>query len=476
MSENERPVLTYGELVWRDFRRNRLAMLGALVVLAVGVVAAFCPLIANDRPLYLKAVLYSDYDNALAVAMEQSAIAAERGEGVAEAKTLALQNLSAASEHLGSSDQALVQEIAQKVEAGEDVFDDLDALFDAELLPVERYPAIRGLRSFEIFVMLAVLLLALGIALRHGRGFWTVFALSLALAGVLTTAWKTAYPTIEDNRNYRRIIQAEDFRESGGKAYQTLIPFGENQNIIANSRQAPSWLLPAAERPPLREWHWLGTDTNGRDVLARMVYGSRVSMLVGIVSVAIYTSIGVFLGALAGFYGRWVDIALSRLIEVVICFPPLMVILAVQSFLEPSLVNLILALALLWWTGVARLQRAEFLRLVNLDYVQSVRALGGSNFRIIFLHILPNALGPILVLVSFGIAGSIVIESALSFLGFGVPQPMASWGDLLNNGRNDIQGLWWLTVFPGVAIFATVTCFNLMGEGVRDALDPKKQR
>ena len=138
-----------------------------------------------------------------------------------------------------------------------------------------------------------------------------------------------------------------------------------------------------------------------------------------------------------------------------------------------QMTNLVLALAALWWTGVARLQRGEFLRLVNQDFVQSVRALGGSHLRIIFLHILPNALGPILVVVSFGIAGSIVIESALSFLGFGVPQPMASWGDLLNNGRNDVRGLWWLTVFPGLAIFLVVTCFNLVGEGVRDAIDPR---
>ncbi|MCC7392125.1 ABC transporter permease, partial [Candidatus Sumerlaeota bacterium] len=216
--------------------------------------------------------------------------------------------------------------------------------------------------------------------------------------------------------------------------------------------------------------------TNGRDVLARMIYGTRVSMLVSIVAVAIYTMIGMLLGAVAGYFRGWTDIIISRLTEVVICFPALMVILSVQAFLKPSILNIILTMAALWWTGVQRLQRGEFLRLVNLDYVQAVRALGGSNLRIMAMHILPNALGPILVMTSFGIAGAILVESALSFLGFGVPQPMASWGDLLNNGRNDINGTWWLTVFPGLAIFLTVTCFNLVGEGFRDALDPQRER
>lgn len=228
------------------------------------------------------------------------------------------------------------------------------------------------------------------------------------------------------------------------------------------------------ERDENQNWHWLGTDTNGRDVLARMIYGARVSMLIGIFAVSLYTIIGIILGAMAGYFGKLTDILLSRLMEIVICFPALVLILAVQAFLQASLLNIILALAFLGWTVVARLQRAEFLRLRGQDFVQSVRALGGSHLRIIFLHILPNGLGPILVVVSFGIAGSIVVESALSFLGFGVPQPMASWGDLLNNGRNDIQGLWWLTVFPGLAIFFTVTSFNLVGEGIRDALDPKR--
>jgi peptide/nickel transport system permease protein len=283
---------------------------------------------------------------------------------------------------------------------------------------------------------------------------------------------RTMLPPVKDARSYRRILSTETFQKRGF-ALLAPIPYGENENIIADARQAPTWRVAAADRTT-RRWHWLGTDTNGRDVLARMIYGARVSIFIGVVAVGLYTLIGVVLGALAGYYGGWADLLISRLIEFVICFPVLMVILAVQAFLAPSLLNLVLALALMWWTGVARLQRAEFLRLVNLDFVQSVRALGGSDFRIIALHMLPNGLAPILVMISFGVAGSIVVESALSYLGFGVPQPMASWGDLLNNGRNDVRGLWWLTIFPGLAIFVTVTCFNLVGEAVRDALDPKR--
>jgi peptide/nickel transport system permease protein len=324
---------------------------------------------------------------------------------------------------------------------------------------------------------MAAFFLALGVlTLRRRIRTASARLLVIVLPAILVAVvWKAIFPDVHDPRPYRRMIAEAAFAESGGRVFRTLIPYGENENIITEAQQPPTWMLSPDEQATGQHWHWLGTDTNGRDVLARMVYGARVSMLVGVLAVSVYTIIGIFIGAIAGFFGGWIDIIVSRLIEIVICFPPLILILAVQAFLAPSIMNIVLALAALWWTAVARLQRAEFLRLVNMDYIQAVRALGGSNPRIIFLHLLPNGFGPILVLVSFGIAGSILIESGLSFLGFGVPQPLASWGDLLNNGRNDIQGLWWLTVFPGIAIFATVTCFNLIGEGVRDALDPMRE-
>lgn len=479
MSEPTTP--TYWELAWSDFRRSRLALAGTAVILGIVVVALLCPLLANHRPLYLRAVLTDDFENELAVAIEKTEALAKKPDLTREEReTLrhgALERLANLREHLadGTGSAALSTQLegAKTPAEFKAVADALDGLFDAKLHPVVRYPAVRGLETPEVF---ALLLLPFGIvALAFRRtGIPQRLAAVLLLASLSTYAWKSAYPTISDPRPYRQMISAPTFATAGGIAFRPLIPYGENENLMRDARQAPSWFLPSPQRPPLREWHWLGTDTNGRDVLARMIYGARVSMLVGVLSVAIYTAIGIVLGAVAGYFGGMTDMALSRLVEVVICFPPLMVILAVQASLPPSLFNIVLALAALWWTGVARLQRAEFLRLVNLDYVVAVRALGGSHLRIIFRHILPNGLGPILVMVSFGIAGSIVIESALSFLGFGVPQPMASWGDLLNNGRNDIQGTWWLTVFPGCAIFLTVTCFNLVGEALRDALDPRR--
>lgn len=220
-------------------------------------------------------------------------------------------------------------------------------------------------------------------------------------------------------------------------------------------------------------WHWIGTDTNGRDVLARMVYGARVSMSVGFVAEGIAVTIGVILGALAGYFRGWVDIALSRIIEVVICFPVFFFILTILAFLPQSIINIMIVIGITGWPGIARLMRAEFLRLGNLDFVTAGRALGLSDARIIFRHVMPNGLAPILVSTTFGIAGAILVESALSFLGFGVPQPTASWGDTLNNGGNDPQGTWWLTVFPGTALFLTVTAYNLVGDAFRDATDPR---
>jgi peptide/nickel transport system permease protein len=222
--------------------------------------------------------------------------------------------------------------------------------------------------------------------------------------------------------------------------------------------------------------HLLGTDAEGRDVLSRMVYGSRVSLSVGLIAVSIYTLIGLLIGALSGYYGGKLDIFFSRLIEIVMCFPTFFLILTLLALLGSSIYYVMLAIGLTGWTGIARLTRGEFLKLRNQDFVTACRAEGMSNRRIIFKHILPNSLAPILVSVSFGIASAILVESALSFLGFGVPPPTPSWGELLSQSRSYMRIAWWLMAFPGIAIFITITCFNLMGEGLRDALDPRFQQ
>jgi peptide/nickel transport system permease protein len=223
-------------------------------------------------------------------------------------------------------------------------------------------------------------------------------------------------------------------------------------------------------RPPSRE-HWLGTDTEGRDVLARMIYGTRISLTIGVVAVGIYVAIGVALGALAGYFGGWVDSVISRCIEVMICFPSFFLILTLAALIqERSIFHVMVIIGVTSWTGVARLVRAEFLKHKNLEYAQAALALGIPRRRIIFGHILPNAIAPVLVSATFGVASAILIESSLSFLGIGDPTA-ASWGETLNTGR--IEGKLWLIVAPGLAIFFVVTVFNLVGEGLRDALDPK---
>jgi peptide/nickel transport system permease protein len=224
--------------------------------------------------------------------------------------------------------------------------------------------------------------------------------------------------------------------------------------------------------PPSAQ-HLLGTDTLGRDVLSRIIYGARVSLLVGFVAVGIATLIGILVGALAGYYGRWVDQVNMRLVDLMLCFPTLFLILAVIAVLGPSIWNVMAIIGLTGWMGVARLVRAEFLSLKERDFVLAARALGAGDARLIFRHLLPNALGPVMVSATLGVAGAILTESALSFLGLGVQPPTPSWGNILAMGHDNIEIAWWLSLFPGLAILVTVMSYNLLGEGIREAIDPR---
>jgi len=225
------------------------------------------------------------------------------------------------------------------------------------------------------------------------------------------------------------------------------------------------------ESPSTR--HWLGTDQIGRDVLSRMLYGARVSLAVGFVSVGIATAIGIALGAGAGYHGGPVDGAVMRLVDLMLVFPRFFLLLAVLAFLKPSIWTIMVVIGLTGWMGVARLVRAEFLALKEREFVIWSQSIGASAFRIIWRHILPNAMGPVLVAMTLGIPAAILTESGLSFLGLGVRPPYATWGNILNEGKEVIELAWWLSVYPGLAILVTVLSYSLLGEGIRDALDPR---
>ena len=268
----------------------------------------------------------------------------------------------------------------------------------------------------------------------------------------------------EDRLHYPQMVSTLD-KARGDYALFTIV--GQDPISVEVERQL---------KRPDRE-NWLGTDKDGRDVLARMLHGARISLSVGFVSETIAVLLGIFFGALAGFYRGWMDIGISRFIEVVICFPTFFLILVIVAYFENRSIFLIMVvIGATGWPGVARLVRGEFLRLAEQDFVQAARALGSSSWRVMFKHMLPNAMGPVLVSAAFGVAGAILTESALSYLGFGAPPPTPTWGEMISQGKENLDEAWWLIVYPGVSIFLTVTIYNLAGDGLRDAMDPKMRK
>jgi len=288
-------------------------------------------------------------------------------------------------------------------------------------------------------------------------------ALQIAV-GVFVVAFAgvEAFPQQAPKTVYPKIEQALEAKGEAVTAVYAPLPYSFRDGELTEVRK------------PASVAHPLGTDNAGRDVLTRLIYGTRISLTVGVFAVALYVTFGTIVGAIAGFYGGRIDMAIQRVIEVVICIPSLFLILTVASFIEErSIFHIMVIIAAVAWTSPARLVRAEFLRMRNLDFVSAARAVGYRERRIIFQEILPNALAPVLVAATFGVARAILVESTMSFLGLG-DITVPSWGQILNTGRT--TGIWTLILAPGFAIFLTVSLLNLVGEGVRDALDPKLRK
>jgi peptide/nickel transport system permease protein len=241
-----------------------------------------------------------------------------------------------------------------------------------------------------------------------------------------------------------------------------LIPYSPIEST-PDQFAAPSWK------------HLCGTDSTGRDIAARMLHGARTSLSIGFIAQSIALLVGVTVGGLAGYYRGWIDIAICRFIEIMDCFPPLLLILVAISLFESqnNMFYIMAVIGLTSWTGLARLVRGEFLRLSVQPFTLAAQAVGATDFRVIVRHLLPNSLGPILVTATFGVASAILIESSLSFLGFGMQAPTPSWGDILSDARRYIDFAWWLAFFPGLAILITIMSYNFVGEGLRDAVDPR---
>jgi peptide/nickel transport system permease protein len=223
---------------------------------------------------------------------------------------------------------------------------------------------------------------------------------------------------------------------------------------------------------PSRE-HLLGTDNIGRDVFSRLLWGSRISLAVGFVAAGVAVTVGVIVGSVAGYFGGWVDDILMRFTEIVMAFPTFFLLLTIISIVERSIFNIMLVIGLTSWPGLARMVRGQILSLREQEFTEAARALGAGDSRIIFRHILPNALAPVIVSTTMRIGSAILQESSLSFLGLGVPEPYPSWGSILNAGRTYLLQAPWITTFPGIFIFLTVLAFNYVGDGLRDALDPR---
>ena len=510
---------SYWDLVFRQYRRNRLAVASLLFVLVLFVIAIAAPFLAGNRPIVLRGsflTLYGDRFEEWNLGGHRELISAlqdlpqapdpgpdqsrerERPDTSLQASDAALDSTLLAArlatvrrqlEYLGAqlpaseaqrlreyfSDYAAAvaavssgdrAQIAVHLAALESNAAAISRQFDPAVVTLEEklsFPVFAALTPIDIFFITLAVLLPLLPWIRRilpaaWREGWRTAVLVVFIAATLLAVLRTGRQAAFDTLDYK-----DQLVRGGIAASLALFPpvaYGINEPHLEDK-----YLPPSAR-------YWMGTDGNGRDLLTRMIWGSRMSLSVGFVAVAIYVAIGILVGTMAGYFRGWVDMVFSRLIEIVICFPAFFLILAVLAFLQPSIFNIMVVIGITGWTTEARLVRGEFLRLADQEFVLAAKGLGVRDWRIIFRHILPNGIAPVLVAASFGVASAILIESSLSFLGFGISIPVPSWGGILNEARENFR-YWWITIFPGLAIFSTVTAYNLVGEGVRDAIDPR---
>ena len=511
----------------REFRKRRLAVAAAVVVMTLVTISVFAPLLANDRPIYFVGINRSEFREAartlrgivgqmansteMPPATDTAATAASRKKVDDQVRSVKLQ-FDLMSLELPADTSTSLRELQAKILAAAADADRSQATvqlraIQGELRPLleslepkliarSQWPVLRSLSWSDLgFMSATLLLLTCPLWSRWSSSRQALLCFCL-LPAVSAGAWWWLVPQRVDRTDYKSgLLAADDAAQKAAVSYHSVmwppIAYALDENDLVGKSVAPAWYPERwrpkpAERPNVSgadstrklpsRWntpHWMGTDTLGRDVLCRMIWGGRVSLSVGIVAVAIYVVIGIVIGSLAGYYRGVCDLVLSRIIEVVICFPSFFLILTIVAMRGPGLINIMVVIGLTSWTGIARLVRGEFLRLVDQEFVMAGKALGYSPLRLIFRHVLPNAMAPVLVSATFGIAGAILTESALSFLGVGIQKPTTSWGSLLAEGRDAMEHAPWLIHFPGLAIFITITAYNLIGEALRDAADPR---
>ncbi len=518
--------LPHGESQWdiiaREFRKERGAVFAAFVIIVIATVSILAPFLANDRPIAYRGINPGGYERARRTAgalMFQLVTPPtdEDGTPLELDRGTYLRNLAGRlkemESHVAGEDRAVLQEYRQAVieaaeaEDGETLTELRERLGDysAAQMGFEsrwRFPVLTVLDGIDVgFIVFAGLFLTIPVwrwILRKALGRRSPTANRLLAAivfGVPILAgavWWLTVPQYNDLTPYKEGVLAgvdESWLEGAPVIYDAVlwpvIPYGVDENNLLEKLMPPLWWsggqerhadLPSNEIPnglPEQLPHLLGTDALGRDLACRMIWGGRISLAVGVVAVGIYVVIGMIIGAIAGYFRGWSDMLISRFIEIVICFPSFFLILTIVAFVGPSIFNIMLVIGLTSWTGVARLVRAEFLKLAEQEFVWAGQALGYSPTRIIFRHILPTAMAPVLVAATFGVSGAILTESGLSFLGLGITIPKPSWGGILADGRDALFSAPWIIVFPGFAIFVTITLYNLVGEAFRDAADPR---